>query len=333
VTCDVSILLPVYNGLPYVRQAVQSVLDQTLADWQCVIVNDGSTDGTGDFLSSIRDDRFLILQQDNAGISAAVNHGLAHCAGRYIARMDADDVALATRLAEQAAFLDARPEVAIVGTQVAPLGDCGAGSSLKLPVEHREIMSALMAGRHAMAHSTIMIRTDVLRRVGGYWSLPFGEEYDLMLRIGEVAELANLDRVLLQYRVHQASMNGSGMRRMRVSVAYACELARRRQNGLPAISFDEFQTWRDARPSWQRAAEAVDLHARSQYRLALAELYGGRRLRGSARMAWAAVCAPKLTLERLARAAKFRRAPTRSTNSPTTTRATNSSSYSQRVLE
>ena len=94
------------------------------------------------FLTSIRDDRFLIIDQENAGISAAVNHGLAHCVGRYVARMDADDIALATRLAEQAAFLDARPEVAMVGTQVAPLGACGAGSSLRLPVEHGEIMRA-----------------------------------------------------------------------------------------------------------------------------------------------------------------------------------------------
>ena len=109
-------------------------------------------------------------------------------------------------------------------------------------------MSALLAGRHAVAHSSIMMRADVLRQVGGYWSLPFGEEYDLMLRIGEVAQLANLDRVLLHYRVHQASMNGSAMRRMRTSIDYACELARRRRSGAAAISHDAFLAQRAARP-------------------------------------------------------------------------------------
>jgi glycosyltransferase involved in cell wall biosynthesis len=312
VTCDVSILMPVYNGLPYVRLAVQSLLNQTIENWQCVIVNDGSTDGTPEFLASIQDDRFVVIHQENAGISAAVNHGLTRCSGRYIARMDADDVALPSRLAEQVAFLDAHPEVAMLGTQVAPLGSCGSGTSLKLPVDHDAIMSALLAGRHAMAHSSIMIRTEVLRDVGGYWDLPFGEEYDLMLRIGEAAKLANLDGVLLQYRVHQASMNGSGMRRMRTSVAYACELARRRQNNLPPVPFDEFQAQRAARPVWQRAAEAVDLHARGQYRVALAELYGGHRLRGSARMGWAALCSPQLTVERIVRVIKRRRTPVRS---------------------
>jgi glycosyltransferase involved in cell wall biosynthesis len=299
--------MPVYNGMPYLREAVQSLLDQTYTNWQCVVVNDGSTDGTGDFLASIRDTRFEILYQENAGISAAVNHGLAHCEGRYVARMDADDIAIATRLAEQVAFLDAHPKAGMLGTQVVPMGACGAGSSLQLPVEHDAIMSALMAGRHAMAHSSIMIRMDILRAVGGYWSLPFGEEYDLMLRIGEVVELANLDRVLLHYRVHQASMNGSGMWRMRISVAYACELARRRQSGLAAISFDEFKTLQDARPWWERAAEAVELHARCQYRRGLAELYGGRRLRGAGRLVWAAACSPQLTFERIARVARVRR--------------------------
>jgi hypothetical protein len=182
------------------------------------------------------------------------------------------------------------------------MGARGAGSSLRLPVEHLEIMAALMAGRHAMAHSSIMMRADVLRQVGGYWSFPYGEEYDLMLRFGEVAKLANLDNVLLHYRVHQASMNGSGMARMRLSVAYACELARRRQGGLPAITFEAFQAVRNTRPAWRRAAEAIDVHARAQYRVALAELYGGHPLRGSARLAWAATCAPKLTFERLVRA-------------------------------
>jgi glycosyltransferase involved in cell wall biosynthesis len=298
---DVSILMPVYNGMPYLEQALQSVFDQTLRTWQCVIVNDGSRDGTRDYLASIRDDRFLILEQENAGISAAVNNGLRHCTGRYIARLDGDDIALPTRLEEQVAFLDDHPEVALVGTQVAPMGSCGVGSSLKLPTEHDAIMNALITGRHAVAHSSVMIRTDVLRQIGGYWSLSFGEEYDLMLRLGEVGRLANLDRVLLHYRMHQSSMNGSAMRRMRTSVLYACESARRRQNSLPPVSFADFQACRDARPRWQRLAETVDIHARNQYRVALAELYGGRRFRGAARLAWSAACAPQLTFERLIR--------------------------------
>jgi glycosyltransferase involved in cell wall biosynthesis len=296
--------MPAYNGMPYLRQAVDSVLRQTFVDWQCVIINDGSTDATREFLATLWDDRFVILHQENGGISAAVNHGLQHCTGEYIARLDADDIALPTRLAEQVAFLGAHPEVALLGTQVAPMGSLGAGSSLKLPTDHETIMSALMATRHGVAHSSIMLRADVLRAIGGYWSLAYGEEYDLMLRIGEQHRLANLDSVLLHYRVHQASMNGSAMRRMRLSVAYAVECALRRQNKLPPIPFEEFQAKRLARPRWQKITESIDIHARSQYRVAQAELYGGRRVRGTARLAWAALCSPQLTFERIYRIVK-----------------------------
>lgn len=300
----VTVLMTVYNGLPFVRQAVQSILDQTLSDWRCVIVNDGSTDGTGDFLASIRDERFVILHQQNAGISVAMNNGLQHCTTRYVARLDADDVAVPTRLAEQVAYLDAHPEIGLVGTQVVPMGERRLGRSLKLPLEHNAIMSGLLLGRHAVVHSSIMLCTELLRQVGGYWTLPMGEEYDMMLRLGEVTKLANLDRVLLLYRVHRGSLTDRAMRLAQFRIALACELARRRQRGLPAITPEEFQALRDARPWWRRSAEAFDIHARRQYRIAVAEMHGHHPLRGRARLAWAALCSPRLTVERVIRVAR-----------------------------
>jgi hypothetical protein len=146
-----------------------------------------------------------------------------------------------------------------------------------------------------------MMRTDLLKQIGGYWAYRLNDAWDMMLRMGEASRLANIDRVLHHYRVHEGSLNGSAMRRMRFSIELACELARRRQVGLPMIKPEDFQALRNARPWWRRATAAVDLHARCQYRLALAELHGRQPLVGSARMAWAALCAPQLTIERLAR--------------------------------
>jgi glycosyltransferase involved in cell wall biosynthesis len=311
-TCRVSILMTVYNGMPYLPQTIQSIHGQTEQDWRFVIVNDGSTDGTREFLESLSDERLVILHQPNAGTAAAANRGLQECNTRYVARMDADDVSLPTRLAEQAAYLDGHPEIGLVGAQMIPFGKAGFGASLQLPTKHNQIMSALMEGRHGMAHSCIMLRTELLKQIDGYWALPLVDDWDMMLRIGEISELANIDRVLHHYRVHERSLTGSRMRAMRFSIAYACELARRRQAELPPISVNDFQHKRGVRPVWQRAAEAVDLHARGQYRVALAELYGGHRLRGSARMGWAALCSPQLTIERLARVFKPRRTPVKS---------------------
>ncbi|MEM6330601.1 MAG: glycosyltransferase family A protein [Planctomycetota bacterium] len=297
----VSVLMTVYNGMPYLPASMDSILQQTFADYEFIVVNDGSTDGTADYLAGLSDTRVRVIHRENGGTAAAANQGLEHCRGEYVARVDADDISLPTRLEKQVAFLDRRPEVGLVGTQMAPLGDAGVGASLILPTEHEEIYQAMLDGRHGLGHANIMMRTDVLRGIGGYWKLRLQDAWDMMLRMGEASKLANLDEVLHHYRVHTGSLNGKAMRRMRTSIDYARERARRRNAGLPEISYEEFQSQRDARPWPKRVLESIDLHARAQYRLALAELHGGRTLIGYPRMAWAALCAPRLTLERLGR--------------------------------
>jgi glycosyltransferase involved in cell wall biosynthesis len=298
---DVSVLMTVYNGMPYLPRAVESILAQTLRDFRFVIVDDGSTDDTADYLNRLTDPRVFILRQPNQGTAAAANLGLAHCETEFVARMDSDDEALPHRLERQAEFLHAHPDVGLVGTQVAPLGSVCAGRSLRLPLGHREIDSALLAGRHGLAHSSIMFRGPLLRQLGGYWSLPLVDDWDMMLRMGEAARLANLDEVLLHYRVHTRSLNGSAMRRMRLSIEYARELARCRRLARPPVSLSDFQRQRAARPTWRRIADGLHCYALGQYRLAIAELYGGRPLRGRMRLAWAAACGPQLAAQRVAR--------------------------------
>jgi glycosyltransferase involved in cell wall biosynthesis len=301
IMAEVAVLMTVYNGMPYLPRSVESVLAQTLRDFRFVIVDDGSIDGTADYLAKITDPRVLVYHQANLGTGAAGNHGLKHCKVDFVARMDADDIALPGRLEAQRDFLIAHPEIGLMGTQVAPLGDRAAGGSLRLPVGHEAIYRAMRAGRHALAHSSIMFRMTLAQQIGGYWSLQLVDDWDFMLRMGEISRLANLDRVLHLYRVHEASLTGSGMRRMRLSIDFACELARRRAAGLPAITPEEFQVQRDSQGWCQRVRNAIDIYSRRQYRAAVAELYGAHRLRGAARLTWAAVCAPQLTLERLER--------------------------------
>ena len=302
---DVTVLMTVFNGMPHLPLAVESVLAQTLRTFSFVIVNDGSTDGTGDYLQSLTDPRVVILHQENQGTAAAANNGLALCDAPLVARMDSDDISLPTRLEKQRAFLQTNSAVGLVGTQVVPLGAARAGRSLRLPRRHDEIYPAMRAGRHGLAHSSIMFRTELLRQLGGYWSLQLVDDWDMMLRMGELSEIANLDEVLHQYRVHEGSLNGSAMRRMRFSIDYACELARRRQAGQPTMSPEEFRSQRERQPWWRRAQDSIDIHARCQYRLALADSNGGRPLRGKARMAWAGLCSPRLTAERIGRMLRF----------------------------
>ena len=300
----VSVLMTVYNGMPYLPAAVDSVLRQTYEDFEFVIVDDGSTDETPKFLASLTDPRIKLLHQENQGTAVAANLGLKLCRGEYIARMDSDDVSELHRLKTQVDFLDRHPEVGLVGAQMCPLGSKSSGPSLNLPTNHQDIFDALMEGRHGLAHACILMRTDKLKQIGGYWSVPLQDAWDMMLRMGEVSQLANIDQVLHYYRVHVGSLNGVGMRRMRMSIDYARDLARRRQQKLPLMTHDEFAAARAARPWLARLGESVDLHSRCQYRLAIAELYGGHPVRGNLRMAWAALLAPRLALARIVRIAR-----------------------------
>jgi glycosyltransferase involved in cell wall biosynthesis len=298
--------MTVYNGMPFLPAAVESILKQSFTDFEFIIVNDGSTDGTVDYLASLTDPRVQVIHRENGGTAAAANQGLQHCRGEYIARMDSDDISLPHRLATQVEFLDNHPRVGLVGAQMAPLGSSSVGKSLILPTKHEAIYKAMLEGRHGLAHSCILLRGALLKQIGGYWKLRYQDAWDMMMRMGEVSELANIDEVLHYYRVHRASLNGKAMQRMRFSIDYARELARRRTSGLPTISVEEFQAQRDQRGPLSQIAMRIDLYARSHYRLAVAEIHGGRPAVGYLRMAWASMCQPVLFVERVVRHIAYR---------------------------
>jgi glycosyltransferase involved in cell wall biosynthesis len=300
----VSVVMTVYNGLPYLRQSIQSILDQTLTDWRCVIVDDGSTDGSSEYLDAICDDRFTIIHQANQGTAAAANRGLQLCDTEFVARIDADDIAFPERLQRQVEYMRAHPEVGLLGTQVAPLGEAGPGRSLALPTGHDEIYRALRRGHHALSHSSVMIRMAILKQIGGYWTKPLFDDWDMMIRVGEHSKLANMTEVLHYYRVHRGSLNGSAMYKVRLSIDYACELARRREQDEPEISVAEFEASRRKRYAWQRQYEKVEHYALSQYRIAVADICGGQPTLGRLRLAWAALLSPGLTVRRLMRIAR-----------------------------
>ena len=147
-----------------------------------------------------------------------------------------------------------------------------------------------------------MCRTANLKRVGGYRIKGSGEDLDMWLRMGEVSKLANLNEVLHLYRLQPLSAGVRQLVLIRARYAHACDCAKRRVEGRPEITFDEFLIEQRARPFWKRAAEVMDVHAKGQYRRALTEILSSHRFRGYARLSWAAMCSPRLTSQRIARA-------------------------------
>lgn len=297
----VSVLMTVFNGMPYLADSVESVLGQSMSDFEFIIVDDGSTDGTAQYLASLNDPRIKVVRQENGGTADAANHGLKYVNAEFVARMDADDISMPNRLEKQLAFMTSHPEVGIVGAQVLPLGHQKVGKSLNLPQSHDDIFGALMTGRHGLAHSALMIRTQTLRDVGCYWEFRLIDDWDMMLRMGEVSKLANLPDVMLHYRVHSGSLNGQSMVKMYRNIGYAIDCAQRRQSDRDLISYEEFLEYKDGQAVWVRWPERTHIFAMTQYRLATAEILGGRKLKGYSRLALSSLCSPSRTFHRLGR--------------------------------
>ena len=200
----VTVLLPAYDCAPFVREAVDSVLGQTYRDFELVVVDDGSTDGTAEVLASYDDPRMVVLTQENAGMAAALNRGLAVARGDLVARMDGDDRSAPERLARQVAFLDAHPDVSVVGSRYRRMDVDGVPGIVVRLMRHDKDLRREMYLTSPFTHGCVLMRKDAVLAVGGYdGTLWPAEDYDLWTRIG--GRLANLPDVLYDYREHAST--------------------------------------------------------------------------------------------------------------------------------
>lgn len=200
----VSVLLAVLNGEAHLEEALRSVLAQTFRDFECIIIDDGSTDGTARILEQFEreDGRIRVHSQPNRGLVASLNLGMKLAAGEYVARMDADDISLPDRFAVQVAYMDAQQQVGICGTWVETFGS-GRSDIVRYPSDDGTIRSRLLF-ESAMAHSSVMLRRSMLERHGLAYDAHalHAEDYDLWVRASRHTILANIPAVLLRYRVH-----------------------------------------------------------------------------------------------------------------------------------
>ncbi len=207
----VSVLMPCYNAAATLEEALDSLARQTFSDFEVVAVDDGSEDATLQILRTwaARDRRFRVLSCSHGGVIAAANAGLEVCRGDYIARMDADDRALPDRLAEQAAYLDAHPEVAVVSSLVRgfPQGDVREGFRIYIEwlnslVSDEDIRREIFV-ESPLPNPSVMMRREWLERMGGYQERGWPEDYDLYLRLYLAgACFAKIPSVLLEWREH-----------------------------------------------------------------------------------------------------------------------------------
>ena len=196
----ISVIMPVYNEEKTIKKAVESVLKQTYREIELIIIDDASTDSTPKIISELakEDDRIVMLRNSvNRGITYSLNRGLRKASGKYIARIDGDDWYHPRKLELQMTFLEERRDYGIVGTFYVLLTRDKMALKVSLPITHEEILRQL-AYRNAFAHSSIMVRKDILDAVGYYDErYEYAQDYDLYFRILSISKGYNIPKYLL----------------------------------------------------------------------------------------------------------------------------------------
>jgi hypothetical protein len=236
----VSVVMTTYNRERYVDVAIQSVLEQSFTDFEFVIVDDGSTDGTAAIIRrhAASDARIHVITQANQGISKAANAGCRAARGDFIARFDSDDICMPDRLMRQVTFLDANPGYAVVSGTGAMLADKGlTGHEFRLGPALQPL-SRLLDETCCIVQPAVMMRRQAFETFGPYRQcFEFAEDYDLWLRIADSCELVNLDGPpLIQYRIHPGQASATHLRRQALSTLAAQVATRiRRATGIDPL--------------------------------------------------------------------------------------------------
>ncbi len=229
----VSVILANHNAGAFLMPALKSILAQTFADFEFIIFDDGSTDESVSQLRTLEsiDPRIRLTVQTNAGLTPTLNAACKLARGTYLARMDADDIAMPDRLAQQVRFLDSHPQCVLLGGAYEFIDHLDRRLHRMIPpADDTTLQQHCLSGRTPICHPLAMIRRSAFEQVGGYdESFPVAQDLDLFLRLGEVGTMACLPEVLLQYRLHSTSVSQKKQQLQIDCMRRGCEAAWKRR--------------------------------------------------------------------------------------------------------
>lgn len=209
-SCEVSVLMPVYNAGPFLVSSIASIVEQTFDNWELLCIDDGSTDESLRLLEKFArlDPRIRVFTQENKGIVSALQVGIEQSRGKLLARMDADDISVRERLQVQREYLQGNPDVVVVGGAALEIDADGDPLRVtRFPRESEMMVRMLLQRQCPLIHPSVMMRRDAVLKVGGYrQSYQWVEDYDLWLRLATQGKLANMNAIVLAYRQHASSV-------------------------------------------------------------------------------------------------------------------------------
>jgi len=256
----ISVLMSVYNGQRWLREAIESVMAQTFTDYEFIILNDGSTDRSLEIMKEFahRDSRIVVVNKSNTGLADSLNCGIAQAKGNWIARIDADDLCLPERLKRQYDLACSDSQLVLIGTGFVLTDNEGrSGKEYRLPVSHERLLIKLFSQGEFFPHSSAFYKTEVVRKIGGYRPrIKRAQDYDLWLRLSEEGRLACIDAPLVKIRKHEDQISYDEKGRRQFVDAHVALLSYwlKRKGAIDPVSdevpeevFLEFRQWVDTR--------------------------------------------------------------------------------------
>jgi len=258
----ISVVMPVYNAEKYLRESIDSILSQTFKDFEFIIINDGSTDSSLEIIKYYNDSRIHIVDQDNTGLAKALNNGIALSTTEFIARMDADDIAMPERLGKQYHFLSNNPKYIIVGSNAENIdvdGNYVYTTSQKITDKDlREILPCT-----PFIHPSVMFRKDIYYKAGKYPEYMLkAQDAVLFNRMAKFGKIANLPESLMKYRIVPTSNSlRSWERRKRINAITSKAILK---NEISSDDYEFLKTLTSNRNSKERLAN-YHLHLAKKY--------------------------------------------------------------------
>ncbi len=238
---EVSIVIPIYNGMPYLRETVESILEQTYKNFELILINDGSTDDSDLYIKSLNDDRIVYISQNNIGLCNTLNKAFSIAKGKYIIRNDQDDISFPNRIEKEINALK-NSAYDCIFTYITKVSENKEWSNLDKIKSNDSILRDFNPWIDGcMVNSTMAIKKDVFTKIGGYRQEFYpSDDWDLELRISQQFKIGVLEEVLLKYRFHDSANTYKCWQLMQDTRRWAEDAYFKRKDSLEELTFSEF---------------------------------------------------------------------------------------------